>query len=61
MLCIFQLETKLNFDPNPDPKLSTDPDPNLKIISDPARSDPQHWLEKCKAGNGPPAAVHNLN
>jgi hypothetical protein len=46
MLCNCQLETKPNFDMNPDPKLSTDPDPNLKIISDLARSDLQYWLEK---------------
>jgi hypothetical protein len=41
MLCIGQLETELNSDPdlNPDPKLITDPDPDpkLQIISGPAR------------------------
>jgi hypothetical protein len=39
-LCICQLETELNLDPdsNPDPELITDPDPNLQIISDPAGS-----------------------
>ncbi len=39
-LCICQLETELNLDPdsNPDPELIMDPDSNLQIISDPAGS-----------------------